>query len=673
MALNELALPIDVPWKRMGASGDMIDRKAGDSEFPEKWRSSIAVFYHEPEELPPAYCERRITYLKVVCTVTNYAPYGEDVTILNSLGMKYNQFHAWKNFESSVNDSFPCYGALLQVGVHPNPSDDVKLHDYPYISSLQPRKREMYETLTESGEVNSKSAGKINVGKQLSSTNTNEEYDIDQGFSRSSSGSGSALFGLASGSSSSSYSEQGQWGTINRSEVQNQHITNTDSSREKRESHGYSTTINQLYNQLQSYHLGTNRAIFFMQPRPHIQDAKFTFIRGLRRLEGIQEFFLIVNRPKHVKGFCVDIALETAHAYLRRAYRPRIIPRGDLWSPGNLDKTAQALGLSLSDYPYHRGLRDNWNKFSPWVRFLAHESQKSEPGYLPPVIDQRIKNGDLSWQEWGYLKEIVGQLPDLGTEEVALIFEEYESDSGHFFVTGRKLCSCYLPRESDDGDSGAGMECEESRAEHISSCDYLPFVTFEKPYTGAVAGNTWIKNGRGLQLNAVIEDLNKALWKSLAAHDRKPYGRVSFLETDFVLDELSQLLRLLGQGKITDVDLSAVPKLSGVAGGGRMGEIRTVLDLGMIRTNELAARLGVTADEARATRKELLVEGLRALDERTLQPGVQVTNPLRERLEIDQTPEQIKELTERREDLLPRNRSGLNTVLARIARFFSAN
>ena len=34
------------------------------------------------------------------------------------------------------------------------------------------------------------------------------------------------------------------------------------------------TRLMQMYHQLDSYHLGTNRAIFFMLPRPHIVQLK---------------------------------------------------------------------------------------------------------------------------------------------------------------------------------------------------------------------------------------------------------------------------------------------------------------------------------------------------------------------------------------------------------------
>src|SRR5215203_3684455 len=160
---TEMSLPIDIPWKRIGVSKDMIDPAAGDLNFPEKWRSSISVFYHEPPEVPPEYCDRKITYLKIVCTITNYQLSGDDVTILDELRKRYGEFYAWKNFQSNVTQSYPCYGALLQVGVFPNPGGRNALHDYPYITAFQPRKREMYEAVTESGEVGSQSATKINI------------------------------------------------------------------------------------------------------------------------------------------------------------------------------------------------------------------------------------------------------------------------------------------------------------------------------------------------------------------------------------------------------------------------------------------------------------------------------------------------------------------------------
>ena len=52
-----------------------------------------------------------------------------------------------------------------------------------------------------------------------------------------------------------------------------------------------------------------------MLPRPHIlQPTSYRpFIQGVRAIEGIQEFFLIVARPRDMKGISIEAFLETGH------------------------------------------------------------------------------------------------------------------------------------------------------------------------------------------------------------------------------------------------------------------------------------------------------------------------------------------------------------------------
>ena len=119
-------------------------------------------------------------------------------------------------------------------------------------------------------------------------------------------------------------------------------------SLEQRENFSHTTQLTQMYQQLNSYHLGTNRAVFFVLPRPHIIDDKetpVTFINGPRRLEGIQEFFLVVVRPKEIKDICVEAYLETAHVGQVATY-------GDSFR--KQEGTTQTLSLSVQadvDHP----------------------------------------------------------------------------------------------------------------------------------------------------------------------------------------------------------------------------------------------------------------------------------------------------------------------------------
>jgi hypothetical protein len=68
-----------------------------------------------------------------------------------------------------------------------------------------------------------------------------------------------------------------------------------------------------LYHLLDAYHVGTNRALFLLESRPHVLEATSGFVRGPRPIDGIQEFFLIVALPKKERDFCVSVRLDTAH------------------------------------------------------------------------------------------------------------------------------------------------------------------------------------------------------------------------------------------------------------------------------------------------------------------------------------------------------------------------
>jgi hypothetical protein len=90
-------------------------------------------------------------------------------------------------------------------------------------------------------------------------------------------------------------------------------MRNTDTSQESRETKSHTTQLTQMYHQLDSYHLGTNRAVFFIHPRPHTLENEHTFVNGPRNIEGIQEFVFVVVRPTSVAGLCVEAYLETGH------------------------------------------------------------------------------------------------------------------------------------------------------------------------------------------------------------------------------------------------------------------------------------------------------------------------------------------------------------------------
>lgn len=652
MAYTEMSLPIDIPWKRIGASHDMIAQNFGYLDFPEKWRSSMALFYHEPDpaDLPPEYCNRRITYLKVVATLTSYQVGGQDVSVLKELRDNHATFWGIKYFEENVVQVYPCYGALIQVGVYPN-MPGVPLHEYPYISAFQPRKREMYETISQSGEKVSQSGTKLNVTKGSTTTDSTEDYDV-----RTSRGNEGVQLGILG--EWGPRAETGQWGTVERREHVNQNVTTADASRDKRESFSSSTNINQLYSLLQGYHLGTNRAVFFMQPRPHIQDMKFSFIRGLRRLEGTQEFFLIINRPNSLSGLCFEVALETAHAHMFRTYYAKLIRRSDLYVDNNLSKTANALGIDTTTGSAQVFTRIviNWNNTPGYIRAMAKENRA---GWLqwayPGEVAALIYAGSMTYQQWDDVLRVVEIFPEIGTEDLAVIFEEFEYFSGDFFVTGRRLMSCFVspptaPEEeagagegdsasagtaasegnvgNNDGETNQPMYGETSAESHISEYDPEPSIVYETIVTrspSSFSPFTW----NSLDHNTMGEILREVLEKSISSPDRMPYGKVSFSETEITLRNLSQLLRSLGEAGIQDKSLDDVKELKSLCRE-KVGSLsaKRVIELADISTEEIGTTFGLTKVEARKRRRELLVEALRTLDPKTVPPDSKIPDPL---------------------------------------------
>jgi hypothetical protein len=304
MALNTLALPVDIPWQRICVSPDMVDRTVCNRQFPHRWRSSLAVFAYEPPEENQVYEEMLATYLKVTATITGFQADS------NEVGIKNRQIHhhwltpeAIANYEDAVGQYYGCYGAILEVAIGPNVSQQelqqIPAQQFPYFIDFQPKKRELYEIVSETGEVMSRTLEGVTVQKGTTATQSHETLDI--------------LTGGAGGAFTVEGSATGQWGTRAITGLDYTDMRTTDDSRERRETQSHTTQYSQMYHQFTAYHLGTNRAIFYVLPRPHIVQSEHTFVNGPRVLEGLQEVFLVAMRPRGTKMFCVETYLETAH------------------------------------------------------------------------------------------------------------------------------------------------------------------------------------------------------------------------------------------------------------------------------------------------------------------------------------------------------------------------
>jgi len=318
---NLMSLPVDIPWKRLAFSPDMFDTDYNDVNLPPKWRSSLAAFYHlvPEEDTADVYPDQKVVYIKVSCTITGFnfneelerATRLAEVAVGDALQQSvWEALNATGGWGGWAERYLPCHGAILQVAIYPHgDAGNVSLWEYPYIADFEPKKREMYETRTETGEVLSGSTDELNIKKGNTSTESMEESDILTGQE----GSASVFFGLASASGK----RTGEWGTRKKTATEQTNISQANTSQQRRETLSATTTLSQMYQLFTGYHLGTNRALFFVLPRPHTTEDKETInpnlIYGLRKLEGIQEVFLVVVMPKNAPGFCFQANLDTAH------------------------------------------------------------------------------------------------------------------------------------------------------------------------------------------------------------------------------------------------------------------------------------------------------------------------------------------------------------------------
>ncbi|WP_413452547.1 hypothetical protein AA0Y32_10210 [Georgenia phoenicis] len=306
----KLGLPIDIPWSRVCVTEDMVDRAVCDRSLPPKWHSSIAVFKFRPEDEYQLYPDYDITYLKVSCTITGYQPLEDEIQ--GSIDWDGLDVTTLEGVTELLSSYFPCTGAILQVAVGPSSERNAPpLDQYPFFMDFEPKKRELYEMATDTKEKQSRSIESVTVGKSAGSTSSVEVLDVDMGGSTSVGAEGS--YAGTGGGFTYSSSNQGQWGTKALNSDTSQTTRSTEMGTERRETQAFTTQLSQMYHLLDSYHAGTNRAVFFVQPRPHVLEEPTGFVRGPRKIEGIQEFFLVVAAPKDSPDYCVSARLDTAH------------------------------------------------------------------------------------------------------------------------------------------------------------------------------------------------------------------------------------------------------------------------------------------------------------------------------------------------------------------------
>jgi hypothetical protein len=462
--------------------------------------------------------------------------------------------------------------SLLELTAEGADRVPVGLEDYPHIVDFEPKSRDLYQASTETGEVLTASDTRVNAGKshvRTATTQTGLSF-----LSKSRSGS-ETIF------SESSLGLTHQWGDTE----QDSNVLQAEASRERRERQATSTTLSQMYNLLTGYHLGTNRALFLMLPRPHLQQPtdRRSFVQGLRVIEGIQEFLLIIVRPGGMEGLCLEAYLETGHfpekvteeqpqrAESTRDFDVTVHAGNGLFS-GEL-KTIQDQPQSLYTVP------------AGWII----DQSKGDPGH-PGVSQVAIRGNqrgrdtlraytyraisDTQAQVFGTIEGAGGLGPGAIFDRTYRVFlisqqppEEPAKVTTPFLVTSRGLCACFL-----GGDCprplviGFPVDTPEPPGEvpPVGGAPGLPPIDIpppmvgiqpQSPYAAAPASSESLVEERTIEIEVPItaearlpgvKELLRTVQSLMATSWRSPYrvprGSAGLLDTDYATKRLMRLL-----------------------------------------------------------------------------------------------------------------------------------
>jgi hypothetical protein len=554
MALDVLSLPLDIPWRHLQASQDMMAGSGGFDRFPFKWRSSISMFFFQPEIDSTRYPNDRLLYFKVVFSITGYQAEPLELPVRTTNPDEWRAA-VWSDFNDFVRDYYPCVAALAQVAFVPEgkPTERTNPRDLPIIMDFSPKKREVYEAVSQTGEAMTRSASGLQVGKGSSTTLTSESSSTEGGSLTA--GVTIPLGYVAVGVSGTYHTESGSksgWSNT-KSEV-----TQVDASREKRESLSHTTELTQMFHELDSYHLGTNRALFVLFPRPHILANELSdeddALKWVRKLEGIQECFFAVKMPRDNRHVCVEAHLDTMHLRKFTMHVPLPVSDGTEYEE-EIDQREWADGRWTSK-------KHDYFKEVHAPEGFKIDRTKGSGGYDEHVTAYVWCNRTVTVFD-SYI-QIHIELLDLGSQPADPVrgvrveaFAQYKatyklycmSESVHYvdnvisdvkaFSTGRHLQGCLAL----DGDNVSVIGPVEGHLD--KRIDNAGYVTYELPLPahlwkkGQLAGTKDDLN-RIRQANRLGRELKALVAASANSPDRYPIGEHTIVDTDLAAKALLQ-------------------------------------------------------------------------------------------------------------------------------------
>lgn len=300
------------PFESEGATFEAIDQPNNriTDIFPEGGDSKgeLDLFQELVVTLPAtSRVEAKVVHFAADIKMEAFA--GDTLVGVQAAGSEQGQIHqlviTGEGIDRVVFRSPQNEAALLELAYLGKESKPLALIEFPHIIDVEPKTRDLIQSSSETGEILTSSKSNVKTNKSLTHTESSETgYKVGTAFN----------IGQAAGNTPSVSLSREFTHKNTEAEQENWSVT-TDASRERQEKEGSTTQLSQLYNLLSSYHIDTNRALFLMLARPHVLQPTDhrTFVNGLRKIEGTQQFLLIVARPPEVRGLCIEAFLETGH------------------------------------------------------------------------------------------------------------------------------------------------------------------------------------------------------------------------------------------------------------------------------------------------------------------------------------------------------------------------
>jgi len=485
--------------------------------------------------------------------------------------------------------------SLIDLSYFDVERQEIRIRDFPHIVDVEPKQRDLYQAASETGEILTSSTSDVKTDKTLKSTEGTET-------------------GFKLGAEVPIDTAAKLTGSFERKRTEKEEDTwsvGTDASRERRETQGTTTQLSQMYNLLNAYHVGTNRASFLMLPRPHVLQPTDhrTFVQGLRYIEGIQEFLLIVSRPEDVEGLSIEAALDTGHF-------PEDVETTE--PEEEYDENEETFSVTaFADDGAFSGSTTNFNfeypVSSPWVVDASKGDLPEHPG-VSMIADNNDGQANDSLENYNY-----GKISDAAVQVSGTIHGEWHyGDEARFNRTYKVFTRSAEPKPSSDGASVVTPFLITSRnlcirARSGDPCPtvvplprpILPtgdWVVSEDPVkvASAVLRRHVTVEGRGPALKALLREIHGRMTTSWRLRTRYPNGEISFLDTNFFADRIGDTL----PPEVAERPVREVEELPAPVA--RVLDRATVGEALRLPLPELARRTGISIAEAAKARRRVL-------------------------------------------------------------------